>query len=75
MKQLIAAVSALLIATPAVAGNLDTFVAPEEPMVEEAPMGGSNAAWIVPLLAIALIAVAASSDDDDDEPMVEEIPD
>ena len=53
-----------VVAGAAYAGNLDTFVAPAEVVPADEPMGGSNAAWIVPLLAIALIAVAASGNDD-----------
>ena len=65
MKHLLAASAILALATPAFAGNLDTFEAPAEaPAVEDAPMGGSNAAWIVPLIAIVAIAVAASDSSD-----------
>ena len=67
MKKLIASAAILALTTPAFAGTIDTFEAPPEPVVEDTPMGGSNAAWIVPLIAIIAIAAAASSDDDDDD--------
>ena len=64
MKKLVATAAIVAMGTAAIAGNLDSFEAPaEEPMVEEAPMGGSNAAWIVPLIAIIAIVAASSSDD------------
>lgn len=61
MKTLAITAAALLIAAPTFAGNLDTFVAPEPIVVEEAPAGGSNAAWLVPVLAIAVIAAAVAA--------------
>jgi hypothetical protein len=64
MKHLIAAAAIAAMTTPAFAGNLDVFEAPAEPeMVEEAPMGGSNAAWLIPLIAIIAIAAASSGGD------------
>jgi hypothetical protein len=30
-------------------------------------MGGSNAAWLIPVLGLAAIAYAISNDDDDDD--------
>ena len=63
MKTLIASAAIVLAANAASAGILDTFEAPPEPVADEAPMGGSNAAWIIPLIAIVAIAAAASSDD------------
>jgi len=65
MKKIFALGAALMMATPSFAGNIDTFVAPEpvEPVMEEAaPMGGSNAAWIVPVLAVAAIALVVAND-------------
>jgi hypothetical protein len=53
--------------TAAVAGN-SIFETPEEPIVtvDDAPaaMGGSGA-WLIPLLAIALVALAVSQNNDD----------
>ncbi len=71
MKFVVAAASiaALYVASAASAGNL-VFEAPvEQEVIEEEPIGGSRAGWLVPVLAIALIAAAVVlSDDDDDEP-------
>lgn len=58
-------------AAPAIAGTL-VFEAEEEQEIiiaEDEPMGSSNAAWIVPLLAIGVIglAIASGGDDDDDD--------
>lgn len=56
MKKIALTTAALLVAAPAAfAGNAEVFVAPPEPVVEE-PMGGSNAGWVVPVIAVALIA-------------------
>ncbi len=73
MKFLTASISAFAFAAAgtASAGNL-VFEAEEEQeviIVEDEPMGSSNAAWIVPLLAIGVIglAIASSGDDDDDD--------
>ena len=68
MKFVATTTAALLLAGTAFAGNL-VFEAPveEEVVVQEEPMGGSNAAWLVPLLAIGLIALAVSGGDDDDD--------
>ena len=53
--------------TAAVAGNA-VFEAPMEPvvMVEEEPAGsmGGSGAWLIPLLAIGLVALAVSQSDD-----------
>ena len=68
MKLIVSTAVALVLAGQAFAGAL-VFEAPEEPVVvaEPAPMGGSNAAWIIPVLGLAAIAYAISNDDDDDD--------
>ncbi len=68
MKLIVSTAVALLLAGQAFAGAL-VFEAPEEPVVvaEPAPMGGSNAAWIIPVIGLAAIAYAISNDDDDDD--------
>ena len=68
MKLIVSTAVALVLAGQAFAGNL-VFEAPEEPVVvaEPAPMGGSNAAWIIPVIGLAAIAYAISNDDDDDD--------
>ena len=63
--------AAVIAAGTAFAGTL-VFEAEEEEeivIVEDEPMGSSNASWIIPLLAIGVIglAIASSSDDDDDD--------
>ena len=64
MKKVVLTAAALALATPAFAGNVEVFVAPEEPVVvEEAPAGGSNAALIVPLIAIIAIAAGIAASD------------
>ena len=50
----------MLVATSASAGNLAEFEEPA-PVAEEEPMGGSNAAWLIPLLLIAGAVAIASS--------------
>lgn len=64
MKLIVTTAAALLLAGQAFAGTL-VFEAPEEPMVvvEPAPMGGSNAAWLIPVIGLAAIAYAISNND------------
>lgn len=71
MKLIVSTAAALLLAGQAFAGNL-VFEAPaeQEIIVAEpapAPMGGSNAAWLIPVIGLAAIAYAVSNDDDDDD--------
>ena len=68
MKLIVSTAVALVLAGQAFAGAL-IFEAPEEPVVvaEPAPMGGSNAAWLIPVIGLAAIAYAISNDDDDDD--------
>ena len=63
MKNLVTAAAILCMATAASAGNLAEF---EEPVEEQAAMGGSNAAWIIPLIAIIAIAASSGGDDSDE---------
>jgi hypothetical protein len=64
MKFIVTTAAALLLANSAFAGNL-VFEAPEEPIVvaEPEPMGGSNAAWLIPVIGLAAIAYAITNDD------------
>jgi hypothetical protein len=64
MKFIVTTAAALLLAGQAFAGNL-VFEAPAEPVVvaEPEPMGGSNAAWIIPVIGLAAIAYAIADDD------------
>ncbi len=58
MKKALLVAAAMSFAAPAFAGSPETFVAPPEPVMEEAPAGGSNAAIVVPLLALVVAGVA-----------------
>ena len=63
MKKIaLAAALTLAAALPAAAGNVEVFVAPE--VVVEEPQGGSNAGFVVPLIALVVVAagVAIASD-------------
>jgi hypothetical protein len=64
MKLIVTTAAALLLAGQAFAGNL-VFEAPEEPIIiaEPEPMGGSNAAWLIPVIGLAAIAYAVANDD------------
>ncbi|MEO0342212.1 MAG: hypothetical protein AAF198_02125 [Pseudomonadota bacterium] len=66
MKNLLVAVStAAFLASQGVAGGLDE---PVVDAVDVAAAPATSAAWIIPLVAVALVALAVSgSDDDDDE--------
>ncbi len=71
MKLVALTSAALLAATTAFAGNLNYQAQPEVPVVVETPApatGGSlggSAGWIIPLVAIGLIALAVSSSHED----------
>lgn len=66
MKLIVSTAVALLLAGQAFAGAL-VFEAPveEEIIVAEpaAPMGGFNAAWIIPVIGLAAVAYAVANDD------------
>ncbi|MEM8869871.1 MAG: hypothetical protein AAGB10_15605 [Pseudomonadota bacterium] len=64
MKKVLLTAAALTFAAPAAfAGNVEVFVAPEEPVIEE-PIGGSNAGFVIPLVALVIIAAAIVASDD-----------
>ncbi len=63
LKTLRYAAAAVLAAGSAIAGSV-AYVAPAAPVVEEQSSMGSSGFWIIPLLAIALIALAISQNDD-----------
>jgi hypothetical protein len=73
MKFIVTTAAALLLAGQAFAGAL-IYEAPEEPVVvaEPAPMGGSNAVWLIPAIGLAAIAYAIANDDDDDDDTTDE---
>ena len=61
MKLVALTAAAVASASTAFAGSV-AYVAPAAPMIEEpATMGGSGM-WLIPLIAIALIALAMSAD-------------
>ncbi|NNU79401.1 hypothetical protein HMH01_03020 [Halovulum dunhuangense] len=74
MKNLALTAAVLFAAAPAFAGNVEVFVAPEEPVVVEEPMGGSNAGWVVPLLALVVVGIAIASSDSGGSPTPVEQP-
>jgi hypothetical protein len=61
MKKALLVAAAMSLAAPAFAGSPEVFVAPPEPVMEEAPAGGSNAAIIVPILALVIAGVAIAN--------------
>ena len=63
MKKVYAGVAALMIGASSAFGGNATMEAPMEPMIEEPDAMGGSAMWIIPLLAIGLIALAMSGDD------------
>ncbi len=64
MKLIVTTAAALLLAGQAFAGTL-VSEAPAEPVIiaEPEPMGGSNAAWLIPVIGLAAIAYAVANDD------------
>jgi hypothetical protein len=65
MKFIVSTAAALLLAGQAFAGALVFEPPVEEEIIvaEPAPMGGSNAAWLIPVIGLAAIAYAISNDD------------
>ncbi len=67
MKKIVlaSAIALTSFASAASAGSV-AYVAPAEPMmVDEAAPMGSSASWIIPLVAIGLIALVISQDEED----------
>ena len=62
MKLITTTLAAALFATSTFAGEVSMSSAAHLP-TEAAPMGTSAAQWIVPLIAIGIIALAISNDD------------
>lgn len=56
-----AAIAAMMISAPAFAGNVEPFVVET---VEVAEPAGSNAGWVVPVLAVLVIGAAIALSDD-----------
>ncbi len=63
-KTAAAATALAMSSTAAMAGSVGPVMVAEPVVMEEAPMGSGSGAWIIPLLAIGLIAVAISQNDD-----------
>ena len=59
MKKFLAAITATVSATSAFAGTI-TFVAPEVVAIEEPARMGGSGAWLIPLIIIAVIALAVT---------------
>lgn len=59
MKRIIAAATATLTATSALAGSI-TYVAPEMIAIEEPARMGGSGAWLIPLIIAAVIILAVS---------------
>lgn len=62
MNKIIATTAALLSASAAFAGNV-TYVAPEVVAIEEPARMGGSGAWLIPLVIIAVLALALSSNE------------
>ncbi|MEO0342484.1 MAG: hypothetical protein AAF198_03520 [Pseudomonadota bacterium] len=66
MKKILTSLGIVSIAaSSATAGGLDEPVV--ESLEEVAPAGTTSAQWLIPLAAVALIALAVSGSDDDDD--------
>ena len=64
-KVILTSIAALMMAGAVNAGSV-AYVAPAEPvMVDQSEPMGSSGAWIIPLVAIALIALVLLQDDED----------
>ena len=66
MKRIFASIAAVVSATAAHAGSI-TYVAPDVDMVEEPSRMGGSGGWLIPLIIIAVIALALTSNGDSGE--------
>lgn len=64
MKKLILAAVATLSAGAALAGSV-TYVAPEVVAIEEPSRMGGSGAWLIPLVIIAVLALALTQDSEE----------
>lgn len=62
MKLITTTLAAALLATTSFAGEVSMSSAAHLP-AEAAPMGSGAGQWIIPLIAIAIIAIAIATDD------------
>ena len=62
MKFILASVAALVSSTAAFAGSV-TYVAPEVEMVEEPARMGGSGSWLIPIVILAVIALALTNND------------
>jgi len=65
MRLLLTTAVALASATTAFAGNI-AYVAPEVVAVEEPARMGGSGAWLIPLVIVAVLALALTSDSDEE---------
>ena len=66
MKKVILAAMATLSAGAAFAGSV-TYVAPEVVAIEEPARMGGSGAWLIPLVIIAVVALARTQNGDDQD--------
>ena len=60
-----AATAIAMSATPIMAGSVGPVAVVDPVVMDDQPMASGSGAWIIPLLAIGLIALVISQDDDD----------
>ena len=65
MKTIFTTATALFAATAAFAGNV-TYVAPEVVAIEEPARMGGSGAWLIPLVIVAVLALALTQQEQDD---------
>jgi len=63
MKTLFVTLAAMVAATSAFAGAV-TYIAPEVVMIEEPSRMGGSGAWLIPLVIIAVLALALTQDNE-----------
>ena len=69
MKKIILAAMATLSAGAAFAGSV-AYVAPEVVAIEEPARMGGSGAWLIPLVIIAVLALALTQNGDDEEAVI-----
>ena len=64
MKKILTAAAFTLSVTTATAGNL-AYIAPEVAAIEEPARMGGSGAWLIPLVIVAVLALALTQDNCD----------
>ena len=71
MKKMLTAVGVLFTSASVATSGAVTYVAPEVVMIEEPARMGGSGAWLIPLVIVAVLALALTQDNNNEKVMVE----